>query len=36
MNFLDKLFFQIEDKYGDSIWWTSMGEITDTILNKKI
>ncbi len=36
MNFLDKLFFQIEDEYGDSIWWTSMGEITDTILNKKI
>ncbi|MDT4966439.1 MAG: hypothetical protein QOJ64_1176 [Acidobacteriota bacterium] len=28
-NYLDLIFTTIEDKYGDSLWWTSMGELTD-------
>ncbi|MFC1853994.1 hypothetical protein ACFL27_27735 [candidate division CSSED10-310 bacterium] len=27
-NYLDVLFKIIIDQYGDTIWWTSMGEIT--------
>ncbi|MFL6846180.1 MAG: DUF2334 domain-containing protein [Allosphingosinicella sp.] len=26
-NYLDTLFSLLEDRFGDSIWWTSMGEI---------
>ena len=26
-NYLDTLFSRLEDRYGDKIWWTSMGEI---------
>jgi Uncharacterized protein conserved in bacteria (DUF2334) len=33
MEFLDKLFCSLEDKYGDDIWWTSMGEISKRIFN---
>lgn len=33
MQYLDKLFCQIEDKYGDQIWWTTMGEISQKIIN---
>ena len=28
-NYLDALFTLIEDKYGDSIWWTTMEEISE-------
>jgi peptidoglycan/xylan/chitin deacetylase (PgdA/CDA1 family) len=28
-NYLDLLFARLEDVYGDSLWWTSMGEIAD-------
>ncbi len=27
MNYLDVLLSRLEDRYGDSLWWTSMGEI---------
>lgn len=27
MNYLDLLLSKLEDRYGDSLWWTSMGEI---------
>ena len=26
-NFLDVLLSRLEDRYGESLWWTSMGEI---------
>lgn len=32
MNYLDLLLKQIKDKYGNNIWWTSMGEITNYIM----
>jgi hypothetical protein len=32
-NYLDLVFTQLEDMYGDSIWWTSMGEITSRCMN---
>ena len=32
MQYLDKLFCEIKSKYGDQIWWTSMGEIANNIL----
>ncbi|MBC7640981.1 MAG: DUF2334 domain-containing protein [Flavobacterium sp.] len=32
MQYLDKLLTEIETKYGDQIWWTSMGEIANKIL----
>jgi hypothetical protein len=28
-NYLDVLFSELERRYGDSLWWTSMGEIAD-------
>lgn len=31
MNYLDMLMSKLEDKYGDDIHWTSMGEMSDTI-----
>lgn len=27
-NYLDVLFSKLRDKYGDALWWTSMGEIS--------
>lgn len=27
MNYLDTLFCWLEDRYGEALWWTSMGEI---------
>ena len=30
-NYLDTLFSRLEDRYGDSLWWTSMGEISARI-----
>ena len=27
-NYLDVLFSKLRDEYGDSLWWTSMGEIS--------
>lgn len=30
MNYLDVLLSRLEDRYGDSLWWTSMGEIGRT------
>lgn len=34
MNHLDVMFSMLEDRYSDSIWWTSMGEINDHIREK--
>ena len=34
MQYLDQLFCEIENKYNDAILWTTMGEITESILNK--
>ncbi|MDT5120680.1 MAG: hypothetical protein QOC96_162 [Acidobacteriota bacterium] len=28
-NYLDLIFTRLENLYGDSLWWTSMGELTD-------
>ena len=28
-NYLDLLFTRLKDKYGNSLWWTSMGEISN-------
>ena len=33
MNYLDVLFTQLENEYGDDLWWTSMGEISDYVKN---
>ena len=27
-NYLHRLFIELEDRYGDDLWWTSMAEIT--------
>ncbi len=35
MNYLDLLFSEIKNRYGDSIWWTTMGEITDFVIKNK-
>lgn len=34
MNYLDMLLSFIEEEYGDDIWWTSMGEISNHILQQ--
>ena len=31
VNYLDVLFSKIEDQYGEDIWWTTMGEISNFI-----
>lgn len=31
MNYLDVLLTNLENEYGDDLWWTSMGEISDYI-----
>jgi Uncharacterized protein conserved in bacteria (DUF2334) len=31
MNYLDALLTLLEDRYGDALWWTSMGEIAATM-----
>jgi hypothetical protein len=31
MNYLDRLFCDIEDRYGDTVAWTTMGEIANDI-----
>jgi hypothetical protein len=31
-NYLDLLFSELEDRYGDSLWWTSMGQIAERIV----
>ena len=33
MTYLDQLLQEIEKRYGDTIWWTTMGEISDRIKN---
>lgn len=33
MNYLDALFTNLEDQYGDDLWWTSMGEISNYVKN---
>lgn len=33
MNYLDLLFTQLESEYGDDLWWTSMGEISQYVKN---
>jgi len=32
-NYLDLLFTRLERDYGDALWWTSMGEISDRCMN---
>lgn len=34
-NYLDLLFDKLAREYGDSLWWTSMGEISDGIRARK-
>jgi hypothetical protein len=33
MNYLDVLFQNLEQKYGDNLWWTSMGEMAQFVKN---
>ena len=30
MNYLDVLLTRLENKYGDALWWTSMGELSNS------
>ncbi len=34
-NYLDILFTILEDRYGDELYWTSMGELTKRILDRR-
>jgi hypothetical protein len=36
MHYLDTMLTILEDKYGDSLWFTSMSEITNHMFNKKL
>ncbi len=33
-NYLDLLFTRLESIYGSTLWWTSMGEISDRCMNE--
>jgi hypothetical protein len=33
-NYLDLLFTKLESDYGDSLWWTSMGEIAERCMSQ--
>jgi hypothetical protein len=35
MNYLDVLLSRLEDRYGDALWWTSMGEIARTARERR-
>jgi hypothetical protein len=30
-NYLDLLFRELDRRYGDALWWTSMGEIAKNL-----
>ena len=32
-NFLDLLFAELDRRYGDALWWTTMGEITERLFS---
>jgi hypothetical protein len=34
-DFLHRLLCTAEDQFGDDLWWTSMGEMAETVLNGK-
>jgi len=34
-NYLDLLFTKLEDDFGDSLWWTSMGEISARVFQNR-
>lgn len=34
-NFLDLLFTELDRRYGDSLWWTSFGEITERLFAQR-
>ena len=34
-NYLDLLFSKLEEKYGDSLWWTTMGEIAEGMVGQE-
>jgi hypothetical protein len=31
-NYLDLLFGELDRRYGDSLWWTSMGEVAERVM----
>ena len=33
MNYLDVVFPELTEQYGDSLWWTSMDEISKRVLD---
>ena len=33
-NYLDLLFTRLADNYGESLWWTTMGEISERVRNR--
>jgi hypothetical protein len=33
-NYLDLVFSELEERYGDSLWWTSMDEIAERVLKQ--
>ncbi|HEX8360769.1 MAG TPA: DUF2334 domain-containing protein [Longimicrobium sp.] len=35
-NYLDLLFAELDRRYGDSLWWTTMGEVADTITRTNV
>jgi predicted deacetylase len=34
-NYLDMLFTRLDERYGDTLWWTSIGEIADRYLESR-
>ncbi len=34
-NYLDLLFSQLKQRYGESLWWTTMGEIAECLMKQK-
>ncbi len=35
-NFLDMVFARLRQEYGDSLWWTTMGEIADRVRSARV
>jgi hypothetical protein len=35
MNYLDVLLSRLEDRYGDTLWWTTMGELAKESANRR-
>lgn len=35
MNYLDRVFTELDRRYGDALWWTSMGQVAERVMAQR-